>query len=197
MKRQAPAAARNREPIADILAEELPVLGTVLEVASGTGEHVLHFAARFPQLQWQPSDPDGDARSSIAAWSAEAGLANIAAPLEINAAMDDWPVGALDAIICINMIHISQIEATYGLLAAAKNLPQGAPLILYGPYLEEGVETAASNLAFDQSLKSRNDGWGLRQAEWLDEQAAVHGLSRSRRVAMPANNIMLIYRKTA
>jgi SAM-dependent methyltransferase len=197
MKREAPAAARNRDPIADVLADELPDSGTVLELASGTGEHVIHFAARFPALQWQPSDPDADALASIAAWSGEAGLTNIAPPLELDASSSDWPVGHADAILCINMVHISTVAATEGLVrAAGRILPTGAPLILYGPYLEEDVETAESNIAFDGWLKQRNPEWGLRRAEWLDEIAAAQGLARTRRVAMPANNIMLVYRRS-
>ncbi len=196
MKREAPAAARNRDPIADVLAQELPDKGTVLELASGTGEHVIHFAARFPHLNWQPTDPDADARASIAAWSAEAGLANVAAPFELDASAADWPVNHADAILCINMVHISPVAATDGLIrAAGRILPEGAPLILYGPYLEEGVETVESNVAFDGWLKQRNPEWGLRSAEWLDSIAGAQALVRASRVAMPANNIMLVYRK--
>lgn len=196
MKREAPAAARNRDPIADVLARELPDQGVVLEVASGTGEHVVHFAARFPQIQWQPSDLDAEARASIAAWAADAGQTNIAHPIAIDASCDTWPINRADAILCINMVHISPLEATSGLLkAAARLLPQGAPLILYGPYIEAEVETAPSNLAFDSSLKSRNPAWGLRRLDWMDEQAAAQGLSRKTRVEMPANNLMLVYRK--
>ncbi len=197
MKREAPAAARNREPIADVLAEELPVSGRVLELASGTGEHVIHFAARFPDLQWQPSDPEAEARASIAAWSTEAGLTNIAQPLELDAAAPVWQVDHADAILCINMVHISPLAATLGLVrAAGRILPKGAPLILYGPYVEDGVETVESNIAFDGWLKQRNPEWGLRSAEWLDQIAGAQGLVRTRRVAMPANNIMLVYRKS-
>lgn len=196
MKQQAPAAARNREPIAQVLADELPAVGTVLEVASGTGEHVLHFAAKFPQLQWQPSDPDADARASINAWIDESGLGNIAAPLALDAAQRDWPISKADAVVCINMAHISPLAASEGLVrAAGEMLPAGAPLIFYGPWLEEGVETAASNLEFDTWLKARNPAFGLRPVSWMDGLAASQGLRRTRRVAMPANNIMLIYRK--
>ncbi|HSJ77625.1 MAG TPA: DUF938 domain-containing protein, partial [Erythrobacter sp.] len=156
MKQEAPAAARNREPIAAVLAEELPATGTVLEVASGTGEHVVHFARVFPHLQWQPSDPSADARASIAAWAAESGLDNIAPPLALDAAQGTWPDRA-GAILCINMVHISPLAASEGLVRAAKFiLPAGAPLVFYGPWLEEGVATAPSNLAFDASLKARN-----------------------------------------
>jgi Protein of unknown function (DUF938) len=196
VRQQAPAAARNREPIAQVLADELPAVGTVLEVASGTGEHVLHFAAKFPQLHWQPSDPDADARASISAWSADSGLGNIAAPLALDAAQRDWPISKADAVVCINMAHISPLTASEGLVrAAGEMLPAGAPLIFYGPWLEEGVETAASNLEFDTWLKVRNPAFGLRPVSWMDGLAASRGLRRTRRVAMPANNIMLIYRK--
>lgn len=196
MKQQAPAAARNRAPIAAVLADELPASGTVLEVASGTGEHVLHFAATFPHLYWQPSDPDAAARASVSAWCSEAGLGNVADPLAIDAAAADWPIARADAVVCINMAHISPLEASHGLVrAAGAMLPTGAPLIFYGPWLEQGVETAPSNLDFDQWLKARDPGFGLRQAEWMDDLAAARGLRRTRRVAMPANNIMLVYRK--
>ncbi|GAA0282049.1 DUF938 domain-containing protein [Alteraurantiacibacter aestuarii] len=196
MKREAPAASRNRDPIADVLAQELPSSGNVLEIASGTGEHVIHFASRFKNLNWQPSDPDAEARASIAAWSAEAGLANIAEPAALDASASQWPVDHADAIVCINMIHISPVESTYGLLAGAQALlAEDAPLILYGPYREEGVETAPSNLAFDQSLKSRNPLWGLRLLQWLDQLASARDFRRTRRVEMPANNLMLVYRR--
>lgn len=196
MKREAPSAARNREPIANVLAGELPDNGLVLEIASGTGEHVLHFAARFPGLNWQPSDPDGDALASIAAWSEDAGLGNIAPPLQIDASAADWPAERADAMLCINMVHISPIAASEGLMAAAgRLLPQGAPLVLYGPWIEDGVETAQSNWAFDASLKLRNPAWGLRNTAWMDALAGSHGLRRANRVEMPANNIILVYRK--
>lgn len=196
MKQHAPATERNRDPIAAVLAEELPQTGIVLEVASGTGEHAVHFAAAFPHLQWQPSDPDGDSLASIAAWREEYAGDNLLAPLQIDAAADRWPVSAADAIYCCNMVHISPVAATLGLLAGAQRLlPAGAPLVLYGPYLEDGVETAASNLAFDASLKQRNSGWGLRSAEWLDRLAAAQSLIRTRRVPMPANNLLLVYRR--
>ena len=192
MKRHAPATERNRDPIAAVLAEELPATGKVLEIASGTGEHVAWFAARFPDIDWQPSDPDADALASIAAWSE--GLANILSPLEIDASAGDFP--AADAILCINMVHISPWEATLGLLAGAgKVLAPGAPLILYGPYRREGVETAPSNEAFELWLKEKDPRFGLRYVEALSAAAAVQGLELVRLVEMPANNLMLVYRK--
>ncbi len=196
MKKEAPAAARNRAPIADILAEELPENGTVLELASGTGEHAVYFASRFPNLQFQPSDFDVENLPSIAAWRDDAGLTNILDPIKIDASSDDWGIAKADAIVCINMIHISPIAATYGLLrGAGRILPEGGALILYGPYREEGVETVQSNLDFEVWLKNRNPEFGLRSAEWLDDVAREQGLKRTQRIAMPANNIMLVYRK--
>jgi len=196
VKRHAPAAGRNREPIAAVLTEELPPSGVVLEIASGTGEHAVHFARTFPHLDWQPSDPDPDARESIATWREEAGLPNLLPPLELDAADADWPLANADAVLCINMVHISPVAATEGLVAgAAQLLAPGAPLILYGPYFDAEVETAPSNLAFDRDLRSRNPEWGLRPVEWLDGLAQNAGFRRTRRVAMPANNLTLVYRR--
>ncbi|RKF21945.1 DUF938 domain-containing protein [Altericroceibacterium spongiae] len=196
MKRNAPAVARNREPLTAILAEELPDSGMVLEVASGTGEHAVYFAERFPELHWQPSDPDAGARASIVAWQKESELANLALPIALDAGEEEWPECALSAMLCINMVHISRWAASEGLMkAAGRLLPQGAPLILYGPYLEPDVETARSNLEFDASLKARNMEWGLRPIGAMDRLAERNGLERTRRVAMPANNLTLIYRK--
>ena len=196
MKRHAPAAGRNREPIAAVLTEELPQAGLVLEVASGTGEHAVHFARTFPDLAWQPSDPDPEARASIAAWREEAALPNLLPPLALDAAAPDWPIAGADAVVCINMVHISPPRATEGLVTgAARLLTAGAPLILYGPYREADGETAPSNLAFDRDLKARNPEWGLRTVEWLDDLAARSGFRRTRRVAMPANNLTLVYRR--
>ena len=196
MRREAPAAARNREPIAEALAEELPSAGLVLEVASGTGEHAVHLARRFPHLQWQPSDPDPAALESIAAWREHEALANLLPPLEIDAAGAGWPIAAADAVLCINMVHISPLAATEGVLRqGAGLLPAGAPLIFYGPYIEDGVETAPSNLAFDAWLKARDPQFGLRTLGWLDEMALGHDFERTRRIPMPANNLTLVYRK--
>ncbi len=195
-KRHAPATARNRDAIIQVLSDWLPDTGTVLEVASGSGEHIVQFAARFRTLNWQPSDPDPAALASIAAWSRESGLANILSPLELDAAAPDWPVAQAAAILCINMVHISPWEATLGLLAgAARLLPTGAPLILYGPYLEADVDTAASNCAFDESLRARNPAWGLRDIADVQTAAVEAGLIFAERRAMPANNLMLLFRR--
>ncbi|WP_370179406.1 DUF938 domain-containing protein [Alteriqipengyuania sp.] len=195
-KRESPAAQRNRAPIADVLVEELPERGVVLEIASGTGEHAVHFARTFPQFDWQPSDPDDAARASIAAYAQEAALPNLRDPVLLDASAAVWPVEQADAMVCINMVHISPWEATEGLFAGAgRILPQGVPLVLYGPYLEDDVETAPSNLAFDESLKTRDPRWGLRALSAVDALAETNGFARAKRVAMPANNIVLVYRK--
>lgn len=198
MKQHAPATERNRAPIAEVLARELPASGTVLEIAAGTGEHAVFFAGQFPALQWQPTDPSPEALASIAAYRADYLGDNLAAPLLLDAAAPEaWPVAQAAAIVCINMVHISPWEATLGLCRGAAQVlrTSGGPLILYGPYIEQGVETAPSNLDFDASLKARNPLWGLRKAEALDALAATHGMRRTARHALPANNIMLVYRK--
>lgn len=196
-KQHAPATLRNREPIAAVLARELPASGSVLEVAAGTGEHAVFFAETFPALTWQPTDPSDEALASIADYRADYAGSNLAAPLRLDAAQpESWPVTRADAVVCINMVHISPWEATLGLFAGAARVlgTRGGPLVLYGPYIEQGVETAPSNLEFDASLKARNPLWGLREAEALDALAAQHRMARSARYALPANNIILVYR---
>lgn len=196
-KRHAPATLRNRDAIAAVLADWLPTSGTVLEVASGSGEHAVHFAAAFPHLDWQPSDPDPAGLTSIAAWRAEAGLANVAPPIALDAASAAWPVDRADAILCINMVHISPWEATLGLFAGAvRLLPRDAPLILYGPYIEPDVPTAESNFAFDASLRARNPAWGLRDTGVVKAVAVDAGFAFAERRTMPANNLMLLFRRT-
>jgi SAM-dependent methyltransferase len=191
-----PAARRNREPIAEILRTVLPKLGVVLELASGTGEHAAFFAEHFPKLRWQPSDPDPAALAEIDAWREQAGLDNLEAPLRIDAEEQPWPVARADAILCVNMVHISRWEATQGLMRGAELLlPIGAPLILYGPYLRQGVPTASSNLAFDQSLRSRNPDWGLRDVAAVTAEAEAQGLRFERLIEMPANNLTLLFRR--
>lgn len=196
MKQHAPAAGRNRDPIAAVLADELPPAGLVLEIASGTGEHGLYFAGRFPGLVWQPSDPDPAARASIAAWQDDSVMPNLLPPLELDAMQPDWPIGRADAVLCINMVHISPWEATEGLFAGASRiLPAGGALVLYGPYLEDDVPTAPSNAAFDESLQMRDPRWGIRNVSMIDALAEHNGFRRTRREAMPANNLTLVYRK--
>lgn len=196
-KQHAPATLRNREPIAEVLARELPATGTVLEIAAGTGEHAVHFAQSFPALHWQPTDPSPEAIASIAAYRAEYRGTNLSAPLLLDAAKPEtWSVREAAAILCINMIHISPWEATLGLFRGAAQLlgSGGGPLICYGPFLEQGVETAPSNLDFDVSLKARDSRWGLRDADEVSKVASKHKMARSARYALPANNIMLVYR---
>lgn len=195
-KRHAPATLRNRDAIVEVLRDWLPPSGTILEVASGSGEHVVHFAAAFPALDWQPSDPDAAALTSIAAWSAEAGLVNLRQPVMLDASAPDWPVERAQALLCINMIHISPWTATLGLFAGASRLlARGAPLILYGPYIEAGVPAAASNLEFDANLRARNSLWGLRDTADVKAAAATADFAFADRLAMPANNLMLLFRR--
>lgn len=197
-RRSAPAALRNREPIAQMLAQWLPDSGLVLEIASGTGEHAVFFAERFPELEWQPSDPHPDARVSIAAWRREARLPNLREPLELDASAPEWPVERADALLCINMAHISPWEASLGLLdGAARLLPAGAPLILYGPWLSDSIPTAESNLEFDSDLKRRDPRWGLRRVEDFEAAAKQRGLELERTAPMPANNLMLLLGRSA
>ena len=193
MKLSSPAAKRNREPIASVLADWLPPSGLVLEVASGSGEHAAYFAERFRQLDWQPTDPDPLAINSIEAWRADSGLANLREPVVLDASADTWPVDRADAVININMAHISPWDAAIGLIdGAARLLPAGGPLILYGPWLVESVETAPSNLAFDADLKRRNSAWGLRMVEDFAREAEKRGLMLEDQFDMPANNRMLL-----
>ena len=190
-RRQAPAAARNVGPIGDVLERWLPASGTVLEIASGTGEHALAFARRFPDLDWQPSDPDRQALQSIAAWREE-GPANLAAPLRIDVCEADWGIAQAAAVLCVNMVHISPWESSLGLLdGAARILGKGGSLILYGPWIEADVPTAPSNLAFDESLRSRDARWGLRELYDFAREAALRGLVLIDRQPMPSNNLML------
>ncbi|WCT76205.1 DUF938 domain-containing protein [Novosphingobium humi] len=191
----APAAARNRDPILDVLRDALPAAGVVLELASGSGEHIVHFARALPALQWQPSDPSPDACASITAWTATEGLDNIAPPLALDAA-GEWPAVRADAILCINMIHISPWAATEGLMrGAGAILPPGGLLYLYGPYRRAGVPLEPSNAAFDADLRARNPAWGLRDLDNVSACAAEHGLRVEAVLPMPANNLSVLLRR--
>ena len=196
IRRSAPAALRNREPIAAVLAEWLPARGTVVEIASGTGEHAAYFAQRFPDLDWQPSDLHPDALASIAAWRDEVGLPNLRSPVALDAASSEWPVERADAVLSINMVHISPWAAAIGLLDGAERiLRAGSPLILYGPWLMEGAPTAPSNLEFDADLRRRDSDWGLRRVEDFAAAAEDRGLNLETTRGMPANNLMLLLRR--
>lgn len=195
--RSAPAVARNREPILDVLRQWLPRPGLVLELASGTGEHAVWFSRALSEVTWQPTDMDAEALASIAAWRERADLPNLAAPLRLDAtAPQTWPVRRADAVVAINMIHISPWAATEGLIAgAAQILPAGGVLYLYGPYREHGAHTAPSNAAFDADLQARNPDWGVRDLDEVAALAARHGFILAARVAMPANNLSVVFRK--
>jgi SAM-dependent methyltransferase len=196
MKRHAPAAERNREPIRAALAPVLPGHGLVLEVASGSGQHAVYLAAALPTLTWQPSDPDPAARASIAAWAAEAALPNLRPPIALDAASDTWPIDRCDAIVCINMVHISPWESALGLFAGAQRcLPPDGVLFLYGPYRFRGAFTAPSNEAFDRSLREQDPAWGVRDVDDLETAASARGFVLEDVVAMPANNHSLVFRR--
>ncbi len=192
-----PAVEYNKDPILAVLRDILPDTGTFLEIASGTGEHLVHFAPHWsPKCCWIPSDPDPACRRSIIAWTKLRQISNIARPLDLDVLSEKWSVDPVDGMLCINMIHISPWEATEGLFRhAARLLPPGAPLYIYGPFLQRDVETAPSNLRFDESLRERNAEWGIRLLEDVDAVAARHAFARDQRVEMPANNLSLIYRR--
>lgn len=191
-----PAVFRNRGPILDILREVLPAQGIILEVASGSGEHITYLAERLHALEWQPSDPSPAARASIAAWTAAEGLTNVRPPLDLDASALPWPVPAADAILAINMVHISPWAATQGLLReAARLLPSGGLLYLYGPFIQTGIPLAPSNAAFDADLRDRNVAWGLRDLAAVEAAAAGSGLKIEAVLPMPANNLSVTVRR--
>jgi hypothetical protein len=190
------AAARNRGPILDVLRAVLPERGLVLEVASGSGEHAVHFAAELAKLTFAPSDPSAKARKSILAWIASTGVRNVQAPLALDAATAPWPIDRADAVICINMVHISPWAATEGLFNhAGEILPPGAPLDLYGPYKRGGAHTAPSNAAFDAGLRAQDPSWGVRDLEAMADLGCRSGFEKPEIVEMPANNLSLIFRR--
>ena len=193
-----PHVARNREPVLEVLRRVLPPRGLVLELASGSGEHAVYFASNLPALNWQPSDPDAAALASIAAHRASAGAPNLLPPLRLDATSAPWPVERAEAVVCINMIHITPWAASEGLMAgAARTLPAGGVLYLYGPYRIDGRHTAPTNQDFDTRLLAQNPQWGIRDLADVTALAARHGLSLMETVAMPANNLSVIYRRDA
>lgn len=196
MRRHAPATARNRQPILEVLQSRLPASGLVLEVASGSGEHIIYFAAALPHLVFQASDPTDDARASIDDWIAESGLANVRPAVTLDAEAPTWPIEQAAAVLCCNMIHIAPWSAAIGLITGAgRLLPAGGLLYLYGPYRRGGQHTAPSNEAFDGDLRRRNPSWGVRDLEAVTELAAAHGFAAPEIIEMPANNLSLAFRR--
>jgi SAM-dependent methyltransferase len=195
-RRHAPATQRNRDPILEVLRAVLPPTGLVLEVASGTGEHAAYFSQHLPGLQWQPSDPSPDALESIAAWRDEEGAGNLLPPIKLDAEAAEWPLASADAIVCINMVHISPWEATLGLMrGAARLLGKGAPLVLYGPFRRKDRPIEPSNAAFDSDLRRRDPRWGLRTLDEMNLAAQKNEFEFNGLVEMPANNLSIIYRR--
>lgn len=195
-----PAAERNKGPILEMLREVLPARGAVLEIASGTGQHVVHFAAALPLLQWQPSDPDPERRTAIAARLAAARLGNVQAPLALDVHEVPWPLTApVQAVVCINMIHIAPASATAALLAGAGRWldPASGVLVLYGPFMQGGRHTADSNASFDESLRAQNPAWGVRELEAVTRAAADAGFARAAVVPMPANNLSVVFARAS
>jgi SAM-dependent methyltransferase len=196
MKRHAPATARNRQPILDVLRPRLPAQGLVLEIASGSGEHIVHFAEALPDLVFQPSDPSPEARASIDDWVRTLALGNVRPALALDAAGDVWPLARADAVLCCNMIHIAPWEAAVGLVAGAgRILPKAGTLYLYGPYRRGGRHIAPSNEAFDFDLRRRDAAWGVRDLEAVASLAEARGFGLPEIVDMPANNLSLVFKR--
>lgn len=193
-RRFAPATARNREPILDVLRRFFPQRGTVLEISSGTGEHAVHFARNLPGIEWQPSDVDDPALASIAAWCEHEQLANLRDPIRIDVLADDWPVEIVDAVFCANMIHIAAWPCCVGLMrGVGRHLRVSGVFVLYGPFRIDGEHTSPSNEQFDADLRSRDSAWGVRELADVTEQARLNGLRLRERVTMPANNFSLVF----
>lgn len=196
MRLNAPAALRNADAIAEVLGE-LVRGGSVLEVASGTGQHAAVFAERFPAVTFQPSDIDPIALASIEAWRAAASLANLLSPIELDATWDRWPISGLDGLININMIHIAPWAACLGLFArAAEALEPGGFALMYGPFFAADRESAPSNVGFDRSLRASSQAWGVRTLEDVTAVAAASGFALERVVDMPANNLSVVFRRS-
>jgi SAM-dependent methyltransferase len=193
---QSPAAARNRQPILEVLEQVLPERARVLEVASGSGEHAVHLAGARPGWTWQPSDPHPRALASIAAWREAAGLTNLREPLRLDVT-GNWPAEPFDALVAINLLHISAWAVTETLMAGAgASLVSGGVLYLYGPFRREGRHTAPTNAAFDADLRTRDPRWGIRDLEAVTAEAERCGLDLERVVAMPANNLSVVFRRS-
>jgi SAM-dependent methyltransferase len=193
----AAATERNREPILEVLRRVLPPVGLVLEIASGTGQHVTFFARALPALRWQPSDPSPVHRDSVRAWTAACGADNIAQPLDLDVEREPWPLARADAILNINMIHIAPWSATVALFqGAARVLPAAGVLYLYGPFKREGQHTADSNQRFDERLRGEDPRWGVRDLGEVQAVATAAGFHKAEVIAMPANNLSLVFRRS-
>lgn len=197
-RRHAPAAVRNQAPILQVLRRVLPAEGSVLEIGSGSGQHVTSFAQALPGLVWQPSDVAADNLASIAAWAEGAPRANLRAPLRLDAARPPWPgiePASCDAVLCINVIHIAPWAVCQGLLAgAATALKRPGLLVLYGPYRRAGRHTAPSNDAFDRMLKEQDPRFGVRDLGDVEAEALRYGFRLEEVVEMPANNLTVVFR---
>lgn len=196
MKDFAPSADRNKDEILSVLPGILPREGTILEIASGTGQHAVHFAPRFPKATWRPTDRRASILPSIRAWTAESAVSNVAEPLELDVAWEAWPIEEANAIVTVNMLHISPWSTCSAwLTGAARVLTPGAPLFYYGPMIREGRETAQGNLDFDRSLRGRNPEWGVRKLEAIAALAEERGLLLDTVLDMPNNNTSLVFRQ--
>ena len=195
-KQHAPSTERNRDPILTVLREHLPAAGSVLEIASGSGQHAVHFAAAFPGLLWQPTDPNPDALASIRAWAEEAALPNLLPPLRLDVTEEPWPVGRADVVVCINMVHISPWTSTEALMrGAGRVLGRGGLLYLYGPYKVGGLHAGGGDIQFDAWLKERDARFGIRDVEAVIAEAEKYGLIFAQRIKMPADNHSLLFYK--
>lgn len=191
-----PSAERNKGPILAVLERVLPETGVVLEIASGTGQHVVHFARHLGRLTWQPTDPDAGCRRSISAWIAAERLPNVRRPLDLDVCAPPWPIADVDALVCINLLHIAPWRATGALFSGARlALRAGGPVYLYGPYFMPGRPTAPSNEAFDRALRAQNPEWGVRSLEAVVGLAEEHGFEFADTIEMPANNLSVLFRR--
>ncbi len=191
-----PATHRNQEPITNLLRDLLPADGSVLEIASGSGQHCAHLARLFPDLRWQPSDRDKHSLSSISAWTES--ITNVLPPVSLDACESDWHQFEHAAILCINMIHIAPWAACEGLMRGAKQvLPMGGFLYMYGPYMRAGRHTSKSNARFSEDLQKRDERWGVRELNRVESFASDQGLHLDKIVQMPANNLSLVFRRTS
>jgi cyclopropane fatty-acyl-phospholipid synthase-like methyltransferase len=193
---RSPSAERNKGPIAGVLQRVLPESGSVLEVSSGTGQHAVHFARAMPHHVWQPTECDAACLQSIAAWLATEKLENIKAPFYLDVHNKVWPAAHVDAIVCINMIHIAPSSATNALFRGASTIMNsGGELVLYGPFRRQGQHTSPSNESFDRLLRAQNPEWGVRNLDDVAHAAEKAGFDVRESCEMPANNLTVIFRK--